>query len=89
MAMHRGERVPVVDAAAIAGAASAPTRSVVVRVGASRAGVLVDEVIGVERVESARVAAMKAMFDAASMDGVASELRAVMASVRVMEESRA
>jgi chemotaxis signal transduction protein len=89
MAMHRGERVPVVDAVTILGGTSAPKRCVVVRVGGSRASVLVDEVIGVERVEAESVIAMKAMFGAANLEGVASELRGVMASVRVMETEAA
>ena len=89
MAMHRGERVPVVDAVGLLGGTSAPKRCVVVRVGASRASVLVDDVIGVERVEAERVIAMKAMFGAASIERIASELRDVMTSVRMMETEAA
>jgi chemotaxis signal transduction protein len=87
MAMHRGDRVPVVDAAALIGASSAPRRCVVVRVGGGRASVLVDEVLGVQRLESQRVIAMKALFGAERMASVSDELRVVLGSVRVMDEA--
>lgn len=87
-AMHRGDRVPVVDAAALIGERGEPRRCVVVRAGSGRASVLVDEVIGVQRVDGERASAMKAMFGAEAMQRVSGELRAVLASVRVMEAER-
>lgn len=83
--MHRGDRVPVIDAAAIIGERSAPSRCVVVRVGGGRAGVLVDEVLGVQRVESEKLVAMKALFTGSRLESVSDGLRAVLGTVRVIE----
>jgi chemotaxis signal transduction protein len=88
MGMHRGDPVRIIDAAAMLGEQSAPKRCVIVRVGSGRAGLLVDEVLGVRRVESDEVRGMRGLFAAESIASVAGELRAVLGAWRVMEESR-
>ncbi len=89
MSMHRGDRVPVVDAAEIAGAdRGAAKRCVIVRVGGGRAGVIVDEVVGVQRVASEQLVAMNPMFEAQRLASVSEGLRAVLGSVRVMDVAR-
>lgn len=86
MSMHRGDRVAIVDAAAILGEPSAPRRCVIVHAGAGRAGVLVDEVLGVQRVEGEQVRRMRALFDAERIAAVSRELRGVLGAVRVLQE---
>ena len=49
----RGAAIPIIDAAALAGVPSAPTRLVVLRAGDARVGVLVDAVLGVRAIATA------------------------------------
>ena len=82
----RGDAIPIVDAARLAGAGSAPTRLVVLRAGEARVGLLVDAVLGVRAVAGG-VAGEVWAADAIARDvpGLAPALCAVIASARIVE----
>jgi len=85
---HRGDSVPVIDGVALLAAASAASsdrRCVIVRVGDGRAGVIVDGVVGIVRVDAAKLVAMRPAF-AGKVDDVEHGLRVVLDAVRVLED---
>jgi len=77
----RGAAIPIVDAARLVGASSAPTRLVVLRAGEARVGLLVDAVLGVHALASGA--------DALAIDvpGLPPALSAVIASARIVESA--
>jgi chemotaxis signal transduction protein len=84
--MHRGESVPMIDAAALIGERVEATRIVVLRAGAERVAVLVDDVQNVQHVSAADVGGP--LVDAARRQELGGAIASVLAEVRVLRGPR-